>query len=240
MYFFFQMCVTAVFFALAWYGASVFYRGQKTKQLKELCSQKKAIVLTYDDGPSENLSARLIALLSERKQFGVFFLLGEAVQEHSEIANRIAAEGHDIGSHTYFHTNAWKTNPWRHFKDIKSGHAALTRNGMQTSLFRPPFGKATLGVLFQAFCSRIELVFWTIDSQDSWDRRPIPDILDDIRKQNGGVILMHDRERPLRGPTPEKHPDYLMALTSAILDMADEEGYNIMRFTDLKHADKGG
>lgn len=233
MYVGFQVLAVLIVFIIFWYGVSIFYRGIKTKQLRLLCEQQKAIVLTYDDGPSAKLSGELVMLLKERQKLSTFFFLGNAAQEHEQTAAMIAEQGNDIGSHTYSHSNAWKTNPWHHFLDIKSGRSSLTAIGMGTSLFRPPYGKVTLGVLIQAFFAKTELVFWTIDSQDSWDRRSIPDILEDIRKNNGGVILMHDRERPLRGPSPEKHPEYLIALTTAILDMADEEEYNVIRFTDL-------
>lgn len=233
MFFWLQILGVFVLFIALWYAISIVYRRFKTQMLQKLCAEQKAIVLTYDDGPSDTLTEQIAELLKARSRRAVFFMLGQAAQDGSQTAQMIKQQGHDIGSHTHFHSNAWRSTPWQHAADIKHGQASLAQIGIKTNLYRPPFGKSTLGSLIQAALSRSEMVFWTIDSQDSWDRRPIPDILDDIRRNNGGVVLMHDRERPLRGPTPEHHPDYLIALTTAILDLAQAEGYDILRYTDL-------
>lgn len=229
----FQLLVIVGCIVCFWYVISLFYRKRQTGRLKRACANGKVIVLTFDDGPSASLTAKILTLLKKRKQPATFFVLGDSVAKLPDVVKQITEDGHEIGSHTYSHSNAWKTSPWGYSADIIAGKSALSDVGIETNLFRPPFGKSTFGVLIQSWLSGLKLAFWTIDSQDSWDRRAIPDILDEIRSNNGGVILMHDRERPLRGPSPEKHHDYLLKLTTAILDLAEEHEFKVMRFGEL-------
>ena len=61
---------------------------------------------------------------------------------------------------------------------------------------RPPFGKITLATLLQAWIKHQKLAWWTIDSKDSWSTpRPIEDIVNQVKIDGGGVILMHDHDR---------------------------------------------
>ena len=105
-------------------------------------------------------------------------------------------------------------------------------------MFRPPYGKTTLGTLIAGWGQYF--AFWTIDPQDSWDRRPVADILAEIDQKGGGVILMHDFDLPRRGPNPAAHPAYLLDLTEALIGHAAAKGYRILRLGDLLTAPKAG
>lgn len=221
--------------ALAWFGLPLLHRRIATARLARLCKQHRAIVLTYDDGPSAGMTPAVADLLAQHRAKATFFMIGGFAQMHPALVTRLVGEGHEIGSHTQKHSNAWKATPWGAMRDLVAGRQSLARLGVPTRLFRPPFGKTTLGTLIAG--SGLGFAFWTIDPQDSWNRRPMADILAEIDQKGGGVVLMHDFDLPRRGPTPAAHPAYLLALTEALIGHAATKGYRILRLGDLPARD---
>lgn len=223
---------------LAWFGLAVLHRKVATARLARLCRQHRAIVLTYDDGPSAGMTPAVANMLTLYGTKATFFLIGGFAKRYPALVTRLVGDGHEIGSHTQNHSNAWKTTPWRAMQDLVMGRQTLDRLGVSTWLFRPPFGKTTLGTLIAGWGQHFS--FWTVDPRDSWDRRPVADILAEIDQKGGGVILMHDFDLPRRGPNPAAHPAYLLDLTEALIGHAAAKGYRILRLGDLLTVPKAG
>jgi peptidoglycan-N-acetylglucosamine deacetylase len=155
------------------------------------------IYLTFDDGPDPIHTPRILDILSEHKIKGTFFVIGESVEKHPEILKRIQAEGHAIGSHSYYHSHAWKSNPWTSFKDFQKGHKTLVQQLTPTNLWRPPYGKANLLTLAYSLINKLDLIYWTNDPQD-YDPNLDQDQLTDRLLRNsspGDIILLHDGRR---------------------------------------------
>lgn len=216
---------------VVWFGLPVLHRQITTAKLATACAKYRAVVLTYDDGPSAGMTPVLANLLARTGTKATFFMIGSFAQAEPQIVTRLAAEGHEIGSHTQTHSNAWKATPSAAMRDLVAGRQTLARLGIRTQTFRPPFGKTTLGTLIAGWGQRF--AFWTVDPQDSWNRRPVADVLAEIDRKGGGVVLMHDFDLPRRGPTPEMHPTYLLELTEALITFAATKGYRILRLGDL-------
>ena len=227
-------CFTIVLvFLLVWFAIPSLIRLFATRRLAALCADKKAIVLTYDDGPNAQFSPDLMNLLKVREVPATFFLLGNNARLHPELVKRLGGEGHEIGSHTRDHSNAWKTAPWVAVNDIRAGNDALVELGAHTNLFRPPFGKTTFVSLLYGLFRHLKFAFWTIDSRDSWDRRPVEDVIEMVKTQGGGVVLMHDFDAPKRGPSPHLHQEYILKLTEALIDFGTKNGFQFIHFSDL-------
>lgn len=64
---------------------------------------EKVIYLTFDDGPSENITNKVLDILKENDVKGTFFLIGNQIPGLENVVRRIHAEGHSIGLHTYTH-----------------------------------------------------------------------------------------------------------------------------------------
>ncbi|NJM81637.1 MAG: polysaccharide deacetylase family protein [Tabrizicola sp.] len=223
----------AVFLALAWFGAGVLHRRLVTARLAARCAERRAIVLSYDDGPSDRVTPALQDLLRQHEVKATFFAIGAEAKAQPAVLAGLLADGHEIGSHTENHGNAWKSAPVGAIRDLSAGQATLSALGVRTVLFRPPFGKSTLGTLLAGLGRGMRFAFWTVDSRDSWAPRGIDDILREIGDKNGGVVLMHDFNRARRGPRPEAHATYVLELTAALIGFARREGFTLMRFGDL-------
>lgn len=216
-----------------WFGIPALFRWRSSRDLARRARTRRAIVLTYDDGPGEVLTPRLVDLLKRRQVRATFFVIGRNAARHPETVRRLIADGHEIGNHTRDHLNAWKAGPLRAVRDIRHGMDGLADLGMDEAVFRPPFGKSTLATLLYCLLRGTRLAFWTHDSRDSWHRLPADQFLKQLRATQGGVVLMHDFDRPRRGQSPEQHPDYVLALTERIIDFAETHGFNFLAFSDL-------
>jgi len=233
MLFFISLLTFILVIGFLWFIVPFALRKIETHRLTKLCAQKRAIVLTYDDGPSQALTTPLANLLKSRGAIATFFIIGREALLSPDGVTRLKTDGHEIGSHTLNHLNAWKTHPLASVNDIRSGNEALTTLGAPTQLFRPPFGKTTFATLLYGLSKRLRFAYWTVDSRDSWNRKPIEEVVSEIKAQGGGVVLMHDFDLPKRGPSPENHADYVLNLTSAILDLAEQSSYSILHFNAL-------
>ncbi|MEM7005953.1 MAG: polysaccharide deacetylase family protein [Pseudomonadota bacterium] len=222
-----------VVFCVGWFGLPHLWRLASERRLARMCQSSGTIVLTYDDGPSASLSGPLLALLSERNVKATFFLVGEKVALEPGLAQRFVAEGHEVGSHTFDHINAWKALPHHVAIDIRRGVGAVGQIGGDGAFFRPPYGKVTIATLLLGWFHRFRFAWWTVDSRDSWARRDVSDILAEIDRRKGGVILMHDFDRP--GPTvgQSSHKDYVLDLTERIIDHAAAHGYRMNTLGDV-------
>lgn len=216
-----------------WFGIPILYRWWAVQALAKRAQERRAVVLTYDDGPSEKLTLKLAGLLKQRDIRATFFVIGREAMQNPAILRRLQEDGHEIGNHTYDHLNAWKTGPLRALRDIRAGQIRLGMLGGNDRVFRPPFGKSTLATLLYCLMRRTRLAFWTHDSRDSCGRLPISKVLEQIGKAGGGVLLMHDFDAPRRGPSPEMHQDYLLELTDSVIDFAATHDFSIIPFRDL-------
>jgi peptidoglycan/xylan/chitin deacetylase (PgdA/CDA1 family) len=216
-----------------WFGIPSIFRWWSVRDLARRSKNKRAIVLTYDDGPSDELTVRLAALLKQRRIRATFFVIGSEAAQRPAALRRLQEDGHEIGNHTYEHLNAWKTGPLRALRDIRAGKTQLGVRGEGDRVFRPPFGKSTLLTLIYSLMRGTRLAFWTHDSRDSWNRLPISQVLKQIGLAGGGVLLMHDFDMPRRGPSPDQHHDYVMSLTENVIDFAETHGFRIIPFCDL-------
>jgi len=229
----FLILAVLLFALILWFLVPYGLRTIQTRRLRTACRKARAIVLTYDDGPSSDVSAPLIGVLDQQNVPATFFVLGRNAQARPELIASLQQGGHEIANHTQAHTNAWKVAPWVSNRDIHAGADTLRKLGVTTDLFRPTYGKTTLASVWYQLRHRVRFAYWTVDTRDSWDRRPVQDVLDEIQENGGGVILMHDFDRPQRGPAPDDHLSYVLNTTQAIIAFARKNNMNLCRFGDL-------
>ncbi len=154
----------------------------------------RQIALTYDDGPNDPHTLRLLEVLAKHNVHATFFLIGRYVQQQPQIARAIVQAGHVVGNHTF-------THPLLIFKSEAEIRQELTqcRDALQdaigepSNLFRPPFGGRRPAVLRIARELGLEPVMWNVTGYD-WNAPPAAVIERKVAKQirGGDVILLHD------------------------------------------------
>lgn len=200
--------------------------------LERRAKERQALVLTFDDGPGSGLTPAILNLLAENKAKATFFLLGRNIAGRETIVKQIAEQGHDVCSHGYDHLHSWKVSPLRALSDIKRGWTAIDsalETRRQKYPFRPPNGKINFICMLYLLFQRVPIVYWSVDSGDTWRRRPdslrVAHLLERI---GGGVSLAHDFDR--------KNEDtnmFVIESVRAALAMAAEKGIRVLTISEL-------
>lgn len=169
--------------------------------------ERKAVALTFDDGPGPQ-TLELLAYLDAEKIRATFFQCGMYVQRYPEITQRMHAAGHEIGNHTWSHKRLSPGRGHRFgFPSLRLMYRELAHTqrvlgqvcGVRPHLFRPPFGKRWIGL--DAVLRRLGLrnVLWTVIGHDwEWPAEKIAAYLLD-RCVPGAIICLHDG-RDLENP----------------------------------------
>ncbi|WP_033279524.1 polysaccharide deacetylase family protein [Streptomyces sp. NRRL F-525] len=179
------------------------------------CREAKCIALTFDAGPSEN-SARLLDILKEKQVPATFFLLGKRhIEKYPELVERMAAEGHEVASHTWDHKILTRITPAQIRDELVRTDDAIERiTGRRPTLMRPPQGRTDDEV--HAICRELGLaeVLWSVTAKDyaTTDSALITKrVL--AQASRDGIILLHDL---YQGTVPA---------VPGIIDALKERGY---------------
>jgi peptidoglycan/xylan/chitin deacetylase (PgdA/CDA1 family) len=154
----------------------------------------RQIALTYDDGPNDPHTLRLLEVLARQDVQATFFLIGRHVQQHQEIAREIVQAGHAVGNHTFTHPLLTFKSESEIRQQLSECRAALQDAiGEHSNLFRPPFGGRRPAVLRVARELGMQPVMWNVTGYD-WKAPPADVIERKVAKQirGGDVILLHD------------------------------------------------
>ena len=154
----------------------------------------RQIALTYDDGPNDPHTLRLLEVLARQDVQATLFLIGRPVQQHQEIAREIVQAGHAVGNHTFTHPLLTFKSESEIRQQLSECRAALQDAiGEHSNLFRPPFGGRRPAVLRVARELGMQPVMWNVTGYD-WKAPPADVIERKVAKQirGGDVILLHD------------------------------------------------
>ncbi|WP_432156249.1 polysaccharide deacetylase family protein [Streptomyces sp. bgisy153] len=158
------------------------------------CRHAKCIALTFDAGPSEH-SARLLDILKEKQVPATFFLLGKRhIDTYPELVRRMAAEGHEVASHTWTHRILTQLEPDQIREELRRPNEEIERlTGRRPTLMRPPQGRTNDTVHEISRELGLAEVLWTVTAKDYQtddsaliQRRVLE------QADRDGIILLHD------------------------------------------------
>ncbi|MBK7681539.1 MAG: polysaccharide deacetylase family protein [Bacteroidetes bacterium] len=151
-------------------------------------TNEKILYLTFDDGPTPEVTSSVLDHLSLHNAKATFFCIGENVKKHPTLYNRIKTEGHAIGNHTNTHPNSWKVKYDFYLKDVEEARKVIDSN-----LFRPPYGKLTPRTLF-ALRKKFRIIMWDVISCDFDDKVSAEQVEQNVvdYATNGSIIVFHD------------------------------------------------
>ncbi|HRW18793.1 MAG TPA: polysaccharide deacetylase family protein [Dermatophilaceae bacterium] len=190
------------------------------------CQVLRCVALTFDDGPEPGTTGRLLDYLAQARVPATFFVVGSKVPGHPDLVARMAADGHEIGNHTWTHAFLPKTSTPDALEQVARTQEAVTRvTGRAPTLLRPPFG---------AFTSRdlqlgLPVVIWDVDPVD-WKTRNTEQVVGAVLAQtrSGSIVLMHDTL-----PTT-------VAAVPAIVASLRARGYTLVTVSQLLGAPQPG
>ncbi|MEM1325999.1 MAG: polysaccharide deacetylase family protein [Bacteroidota bacterium] len=153
--------------------------------------QSNIIYLTFDDGPIPHITPWVLDVLADFDAKATFFCVGDNVRKHPDIYQRILAEQHTTGNHTFHHLDAWKTKKSDYLENIQ-----LADNQIDSQLFRPPYGHLTYSTT-KALSKGKQIVLWDVLSGDFDETISSDQCWQNVKKHTraGSVIVFHDSQK---------------------------------------------
>jgi peptidoglycan-N-acetylglucosamine deacetylase len=155
---------------------------------------RKVLALSYDDGPNDPWTMRLLEVLARHEVPATFFMVGRRVRERPELARAVAQAGHAIGNHAFSHPNLIFASGARLRQELEETSQAIAdATGARPALFRPPFGGRRPGTFAVVRELKMTPIMWRVTCYD-WSATSHETILKHARRQiaGGEVILLHD------------------------------------------------
>ncbi|MES2620823.1 MAG: polysaccharide deacetylase family protein, partial [Bacteroidota bacterium] len=157
--------------------------------------ERKTIAITFDDGPMNEFTPKVLDTLKEWKVPAAFFVIGKNIQGNEGIVKRIDNEGHLIGNHSFSHTYWFSLNNRENiFKDLKQCDEEIFRViGKKPKFFRPPYGVTNPMVASATAKGNYNCIGWSIRTYDT-NAKSREGLLQKSLKNlgNGDIILFHD------------------------------------------------
>ena len=179
--------------AFLWYAATVPSSRVFGSPLVQGPAHSNYIALTFDDGPSVPYTGQILDLLGERSVKATFFVCGQNVELHPELARRIVAEGHSIGNHTYSHPFLYLLGPRAMSEEIDRTQSIIEKaTAVRPKLFRPPYGIRWFGLTRILRERGLALVQWSATGYDWKNRREEIIAAALAGLQPGAILLLHD------------------------------------------------
>ena len=174
----------------------------------------KEIWLTFDDGPTAEVTPWILSVLKKENIKATFFLVGQQIEEFPELVVAIVKGGHTIANHSYSHKNGWLTNKENYLEDIENCQALMPNN----KLFRPPYGKITKGQI-EVLKDKYKIILWDVFSYDFKQNRSSKKVQENIIKNTaaGSIIVMHNNQKSFKN---------LQLILEKIIQQLKEKGYN--------------
>ena len=122
-----------------------------------------SVALTFDDGPTDQFTARVLDVLAVHKVPATFFVIGELADRHPDLVRRARDAGHELGNHSYDHISAAKTDAPQVRDSMARGADAVQRlTGTRPRWYRPPRGEITSATLLAAQAVSQEIALWSV------------------------------------------------------------------------------
>jgi len=204
-----------------WFGQAFIGTDRPSKQL----------ALTFDDGPNDPYTLRLIEVLARHKVRATFFLIGRYVAQRPDLALELLNAGHVIGNHTF-------THPLLIFKSVNEirnqistcAQALIDAVGQPSNLFRPPFGGRRPAVARVVRQMGLEPIMWNVTGYD-WNAMSAERIEQKVtnKVQGGDVILLHDGGHKSFGADRS----FTITATDRLISRYRSEGYEFVTIPEM-------
>lgn len=162
-------------------------------------TDNKEIFLTFDDGPTPEITNWVLNTLKLYNAKATFFCIGNNIEKYPLVFQNIINEGHSIGNHTYNHLNGWKHKTKPYLEDISRTQKLIDSKAEEyqytkVNLFRPPYGKIKPKQSKQILDLGYKIIMWDVLSYD-WDiyvteENCLKNVISTAKE--GSIIVFHD------------------------------------------------
>ena len=191
-------------------------------------TNNKVIYLTFDDGPTPEITNWTLSILKQYNAKATFFCIGKNIKNHPEVFQNILHNKHAIGNHTQNHIKGWKTKAKEYLRNVNEAQNVLNsqitnllaenHNSKSVNLFRPPYGQITPKQGKNIMQLGYKIIMWDVLSFD-WDKNVTQETCFKnvvSKAKNGSIIVFHDSVKA------SKNMQYALP---KVLEYFSEKGY---------------
>lgn len=190
----------------------------------DIATNDKIIYLTFDDGPTPEITEWTLNTLKTYQAKATFFCIGKNIQKHPEIFQSILNDGHAIGNHTNNHVKGWKTKTSEYLENILDAQNIINKHIQKSdfrtqNLFRPPYGQITPKQGNKLIELGYSIIMWDVLSFD-WEQKVAEETCFNnviSKTVNGSIIVFHDSVKA------SKNMQYTLP---KVLDYYSKKGYS--------------
>ena len=172
-------------------------------------TDQKVIYLTFDDGPTPEITNSTLGLLKTYQAKATFFCIGSNIEKHPEILYDILKDGHAVGNHTFDHPKGWTTKATDYLAEVIKTEQAISAarktwsektlnntslTAPNSKLFRPPYGQITPRQGRRLIDLGYSIIMWDILAFD-WKQSLTPEQCANnviSKAENGSIVVFHD------------------------------------------------
>lgn len=180
----------------------------------------QALFLTFDDGPTPEITDWTLDVLHTYNAKATFFCIGKNVEQHPQLYQRILDEGHAVGNHTQNHVKGWKTKTPDYMAEVEKAATLIN-----SKLFRPPYGQIKPKQAKVLSNQGYNIIMWNILSFD-WNKSVTPkECLDNVllHADSGDIIVFHDSIKASKN---------MMFALPKVLEHFKKEGFKFKRIPE--------
>ena len=151
----------------------------------------RQVYLTFDDGPTPQVTEKIIEILNSFKVKGTFFCVGSNVEKFPDLFQQLIKEKMGVANHTYSHMNGWKEKKTKYLEDI-----AKAANLISSKLFRPPYGKMKISQA-KALSEKYKLIMWDVLTKDYSNKITPDECFQNVVEytRGGSIVVFHDSQK---------------------------------------------
>lgn len=194
----------------------------------DIATNNQIIYLTFDDGPTPEITNWTLDILNKYNAKATFFCIGNNVKKHPDIFQNILTQGHVIGNHTHNHLKGWQNSAEMYLENIKKAETIIQHEisnlsipnyqPLPINLFRPPYGQIRLSQGKKLMELGYHIIMWDVLSYD-WNKDVKPEnnfrnLISKITK--GSIVVFHDSVKASKN---------LQELLPKVLEHFSKKGY---------------
>ena len=171
-----------------------------SNQVWDIPNSENKIYLTFDDGPTPEVTEWVLNILKLYNIKATFFCIGKNIEKYPEIFNKIQENGNIVGNHTFNHLNGWKTSTKEYLKNVELLSNVLNPKSQISNLFRPPYGKIKPSQSKKLRELGYKIIMWDILSADFDKTISKHKCLENATKKvtSGSIIVFHDSKKAFK------------------------------------------
>ena len=160
-------------------------------------TKEKTIYLTFDDGPTPEITEWTLDILKQFDAKATFFCIGKNINANPRIFKKIINYGHAVGNHTLNHLKGWQTKSQSYIDNIKEAQSIIDKYNdanQNAKFFRPPYGQISPVQIKKILALNYKIIMWTVLSID-WDKNVTNEqcLKNVIENTNlGTIVVFHD------------------------------------------------